>query len=156
MKPQVTQDRSEPSQYAWQHDCRSSVPGGPLRWRALRHRCVGLLALGVLAATGYAVYRLSAGAEQSAAAKSGIGLNPFTGTSVEVHEGAVLVVPGLHELRRFSRRDQVYRPVDGVERQRPRLPSRQWKAFHWASTSRRATRSTRSRSRRWPGICPRT
>ncbi len=49
----------------------------------------------------------------------GIRLNQFTGTSVEVDEGAVLVVPGLHELRRFSLRDQVYRPVDGVEASGP-------------------------------------
>jgi hypothetical protein len=86
--------------------------------RALRHRGVGLLALGVLAAAGYAVY-VHPPVQSVGRGEVGIRLNQFTGTSVEVHEGAVLVIPGLHELRRFSLRDQVYRPVDGVEASGP-------------------------------------
>ena len=47
-----------------------------------------------------------------------------TGTSEEFQEGAVLVIPGLHELRRYSLRDQTYRPAgaasaEGSARTRP-------------------------------------
>lgn len=42
----------------------------------------------------------------------GVRLNRLTGGSSQFGEGSVLVVPGLHELRRFSLRDQLYRPVD--------------------------------------------
>jgi len=38
-------------------------------------------------------------------------INQVTGGSVEVQDGAVLVIPGLHQLRRFSLRDQIYRPA---------------------------------------------
>jgi regulator of protease activity HflC (stomatin/prohibitin superfamily) len=43
----------------------------------------------------------------------GLRINRFSGAVSEVSDGAVLVLPGLHELRRFSLRDQVYRPVAG-------------------------------------------
>ena len=36
--------------------------------------------------------------------------NGLTGGSAEFREGSLLVLPGLHELRRFTLRDQVYRP----------------------------------------------
>jgi regulator of protease activity HflC (stomatin/prohibitin superfamily) len=49
----------------------------------------------------------------------GIRVNQLTGQSVEVHEGAVVVIPHLHELRRFSLRDQVYRPIGGLEANGP-------------------------------------
>ena len=44
----------------------------------------------------------------------GVRLNRLTGFSTEVLDGAILVIPGLHELRRFSLRDQVYRPTENV------------------------------------------
>jgi regulator of protease activity HflC (stomatin/prohibitin superfamily) len=87
---------------------------------ALRHRRVGLLALGVLAAAGYALYAHPP-VQIVGRGEVGIRLNQFTGRSVEVHEGAALVIPGLHELRRFSLRDQVYRPVSGVDASGPAL-----------------------------------
>ena len=37
-------------------------------------------------------------------------INQFTGTAEEFHEATVVVLPGLHELRKFTLRDQVYRP----------------------------------------------
>ena len=43
----------------------------------------------------------------------GLRINRFSGEVTEADDGAVLVVPGLHELRRFSLRDQVYRPAAG-------------------------------------------
>ncbi|TAF99254.1 MAG: prohibitin family protein [Burkholderiales bacterium] len=39
----------------------------------------------------------------------GIRINQITGTSTEWREGGVLVVPLIHDLRRFSLRDQIYR-----------------------------------------------
>jgi len=44
----------------------------------------------------------------------GMRLNQLTGSSTEVRDGAVLVIPGLHELRRFSLRDQIYHPTDNI------------------------------------------
>ena len=44
----------------------------------------------------------------------GVRLNQLTGSSTEVRDGAVLVIPGLHELRRFSLRDQVYHPRGNI------------------------------------------
>jgi len=85
---------------------------------ALRHRSIGLLAIGVLAAAGYALYAHPP-VQTVGRGEVGIRLNQFTGRSVEVHEGAAFVIPGLHELRRFSLRDQVYRPVKGVEASGP-------------------------------------
>jgi regulator of protease activity HflC (stomatin/prohibitin superfamily) len=43
----------------------------------------------------------------------GVRVNQLTGGAREVREGAVVVIPGLHELRRFSLRDQIYRPEGG-------------------------------------------
>lgn len=41
----------------------------------------------------------------------GIRVNRLTGHVSQVHEGLALVLPGLHELRRFPLRDQIYRPL---------------------------------------------
>lgn len=45
--------------------------------------------------------------------EAGLRINRFTGVVSEVDDGAVLVIPGLHELRRFPLRDQIYRPAAG-------------------------------------------
>ena len=44
----------------------------------------------------------------------GIRVNRLTGSAAEFRDGSVLVVPGLHELRRYSLRDQVYRPAQSA------------------------------------------
>jgi regulator of protease activity HflC (stomatin/prohibitin superfamily) len=49
----------------------------------------------------------------------GMRLNQLTGSSTEVRDGAVIIIPGLHELRRFSLRDQVYRPTANVSASGP-------------------------------------
>ena len=41
----------------------------------------------------------------------GLRLNRLTGTSAPVGEGVVLLLPGVHELRRYPLQDQVYRPL---------------------------------------------
>ena len=43
----------------------------------------------------------------------GLRVNRLTGVVSEVDDGAVMIIPGLHELRRFSLRDQIYRPAAG-------------------------------------------
>ncbi|MDP1611468.1 MAG: SPFH domain-containing protein [Sulfuritalea sp.] len=44
----------------------------------------------------------------------GLRVNRFTGVVSEIDDGAVLIVPGLHELRRFSLRDQVHTAGGGA------------------------------------------
>lgn len=68
-----------------------------------------LIALLVLGAVGYARYRHPPFASV-ARGELGIRANRLTGDTAEFREGAVLVVPGLHELRVFSLREHVYRP----------------------------------------------
>ena len=68
-----------------------------------------LIALAVAGLGGYALY--SHPPMQSVErGEVAVRINQLTGGSSELREGAVLVVPGLHELRRFTLRDQVYRP----------------------------------------------
>lgn len=43
----------------------------------------------------------------------GVRMNQLTGNTTQFREGSVLIIPGLHQLRRFSLRTQVYRPRDG-------------------------------------------
>ncbi len=69
-----------------------------------------LIALAILAAGGYALYAHPP-MQSIARGEMGMRLNQLTGSTTEVRDGAVLVIPGLHELRRFSLRDQVYRPA---------------------------------------------
>lgn len=44
----------------------------------------------------------------------GLRINRFTGAVSEMDDGAVLIIPGLHELRRFSLRDQIHRGGGGA------------------------------------------
>ena len=81
---------------------------------AIRRHALGLTTLGVLTAGGYALYT-NPPVQSIGRGEVGIRLNQVTGNSVEVHEGAALVIPHLHGLRRFSLRDQVYRPIGGLE-----------------------------------------
>ena len=68
-----------------------------------------LIALAVAGLGGYALY--SHPPMQSVErGEVAVRINQLTGGSSELREGAVLVIPGLHELRRFPLRDQVYRP----------------------------------------------
>lgn len=67
----------------------------------------------VLGLAGYGLYRhppvLSVGPGEV-----GIRSNLWSGTSAEFAEGPVLVLPGLHELRRYSLRDRLYRALEGA------------------------------------------
>ncbi len=54
--------------------------------------------------------------EQLAHGEVGIRSNALLGSVTEFQEGTVLMIPGLHQLRRFSLRDQVYRPAQDSAR----------------------------------------
>lgn len=71
---------------------------------------VSLIALGLLAAGGYALYTHPP-MQSLGRGEMGLRTNQLTGSSTEVRDGAVLIIPGLHALRRFPLRDQVYRPT---------------------------------------------
>ncbi|TXT40179.1 MAG: hypothetical protein FD135_1573 [Comamonadaceae bacterium] len=77
-----------------------------------------LIALGVLAGAGYALYTYPP-MQSIGRGEMGMRLNQLTGSSTEVRDGAVIIIPGLHELRRFSLRDQVYRPTANVSASGP-------------------------------------
>ncbi|MEN9864703.1 MAG: hypothetical protein RL748_293 [Pseudomonadota bacterium] len=63
------------------------------------------LVLGV----GYAVVA-SKPLQHIGSGEIGVRVNQFSGGVTEVRDGMVLVLPGLHQLRRYSTQDQVYRP----------------------------------------------
>jgi regulator of protease activity HflC (stomatin/prohibitin superfamily) len=69
----------------------------------------GIVVLAVVAGGGYALYAhppmQSVGRGEVA-----IRINQLTGGTTEIPEGAAMVIPGLHILRRFSLREQIYRP----------------------------------------------
>lgn len=69
----------------------------------------GLIALAIVGVGAYALYTHSP-MKSVGRGEVGIRVNQLTGEASEVREGAVLVLPGLHELRRFSLREQIYRP----------------------------------------------
>ena len=72
-----------------------------------------LLLLGALAAAGYGIWAhppFQAVGRGEILVRS----NLLTGTVSEFHEGSVLALPGLHAVRRFAMRDQVYRPEDSA------------------------------------------
>src|ERR1035437_4450466 len=88
--------------------------GNRLPRRPQLPRCHGrIIAVSLLAFGAYGLY--SHPAMQSVGrGEIGMRLNQLTGSSTEVRDGAILVIPGLHELRRFSLRDQVYRPTANI------------------------------------------
>jgi regulator of protease activity HflC (stomatin/prohibitin superfamily) len=95
------------------------------RWRGLqvavrrmmRARVIVALALAV---AGYALWRHPP-VEQVAHDEAGVRFNRWTGGSARVGEGLAVVVPGLHELRRYSLRDRTWRPT-GLRRANGEAP----------------------------------
>lgn len=70
-----------------------------------------LIAVGVLAAAGYALYR-NPPLKSVARGEIGLRTNVLTGEVHEWREGSLLVLPGVHEVRSYSLRDRIYRPVE--------------------------------------------
>ena len=78
-----------------------------LQWpQALKPR---YLILGALVAGG-AWFALNPPTESIAHGEMGVRLNRWTGTASPTGEGLVVVIPGMHELRRYPLQDRIYRP----------------------------------------------
>lgn len=71
-----------------------------------------LIAVAVIGLGGYALYQHPP-MQSVERGEVAVRINQLTGSSTELREGMALVVPGLHEFRRFNLRDQVYRPNEG-------------------------------------------
>ena len=71
-----------------------------------------IVAIGLVAAGGYALYQHPP-VQGIGRGEVGIQLNQLTGGVSEGREGALIVIPGLHSLRRFSLREQIYRAEGG-------------------------------------------
>lgn len=69
-----------------------------------------VLAVGVLVAAGALVWSQPP-LQTVARGEVGIRSNRFTGDTSQWAEGSVLVLPGIHSLRQYNLRDQLYRPV---------------------------------------------
>ncbi|MDC8014495.1 SPFH domain-containing protein [Tahibacter soli] len=78
-----------------------------LQWpQALKPR---YLILGALVAGG-AWFALNPPTESIAHGEMGVRLNRWTGSASPTGEGLVVVIPGMHELRRYPLQDRIYRP----------------------------------------------
>lgn len=77
-----------------------------------------IVAIAVLAAAGYALYRHPPFASV-ARGEIGVRANNLTGKVDELREGTLLVLPGLHTLRVFSLRERVYRPEGSMRADGP-------------------------------------
>jgi regulator of protease activity HflC (stomatin/prohibitin superfamily) len=67
---------------------------------------------GLAAAGAYALW-LHPPVQTVARGEMAVRTNRFTGQATELREGAAFVAPGIHELRRYALRDQVYQPGQG-------------------------------------------
>jgi len=89
--------------------------GGALRTlgvRAWRSR-IRLVIAGILAALAYALYihpPLAAVQRSEVLVRT----NLFDGTARAYSAGSVLVMPGIHQVRRYPTRDQLYRPSESA------------------------------------------
>jgi regulator of protease activity HflC (stomatin/prohibitin superfamily) len=72
-----------------------------------------LLAAGVVGAMGYGIYSHPPVA-QILHGEVGVRSNQVTGSQAILSEGAVLVLPGLHNLHKYPLRDQTYRPMESM------------------------------------------
>ncbi|HSV50654.1 MAG TPA: SPFH domain-containing protein [Burkholderiaceae bacterium] len=70
----------------------------------------GLILLTVLGAAGYGLYK-NPPLRSVGAGDVGVRTNQLTGSVSQWRDGSVLVLPGLHDLRLFSLRDQTWRSV---------------------------------------------
>ena len=106
--PSVAAGTSEPA-----------TPGTPvfaplLALATSRRTVATLVAVGALGATGYFFYQHPP-MKSVGRGEIGLRVNQLTGTVDQFHEGSVLVLPGLHQMRVYSLRDQAYRP-EGISR----------------------------------------
>jgi len=74
---------------------------------------VVIVALALFLVAGYAMYRHPP-IRTVARGELGLRLNRLTGALEEWRDGSVIALPLLHEVRIFSLRDQVYRPIEAA------------------------------------------
>ena len=77
-----------------------------------------IVAVALLAAAGYAMVKHPP-IKTVARGEIGIRLNRLSGAVDEWREGSAIAIPGLHDVRIFSLRDQVYRPAESVRADGP-------------------------------------
>ncbi len=77
---------------------------------SLGRNSVTLLILGAVATAGYVIWR-NPPVQTVTHGELGVRTNQFTGSVSEFGAGSVMVLPGVHEMRRFALRDQTYRPT---------------------------------------------
>ncbi|MFT3735159.1 MAG: SPFH domain-containing protein [Rhodocyclaceae bacterium] len=87
---------------------------GPVITSSLRGIVRPLLLVGVIGGVSYAIIKHP---PMSSVERGEVGLrmNQLTGSVTRVHDGSVLVIPGLHKLNTYSLRDQVYRAVRSAQ-----------------------------------------
>ncbi|HEV8314218.1 MAG TPA: prohibitin family protein [Burkholderiaceae bacterium] len=73
-----------------------------------------IVAAAGVAAVGYGLYKHPP-LQTVERGEIGVRSNAMTGGINQFREGSVLVVPGVHALRRYSLRDQVYRPLQSAK-----------------------------------------
>ena len=89
---------------------KSLVPSLPSIRPTLSRAAQGtLVLLGVIGATGYLLYRHPP-MQTVGRGETGVRLNLFNGELSEWKDGSVFVLPGLHQMRVYTMRDQTYRP----------------------------------------------
>lgn len=76
----------------------------------LRRSSTVLVMAGAVAAAGYALWQ-NPPVQTIARGEVGVRTNQLTGSAAEFGAGSVMVLPGFHELRHFTLRDQTYRPA---------------------------------------------
>lgn len=72
-----------------------------------------LIATALVGATGYALFKHPP-VKTVERGEIGVRSNQLTGGTSQFREGTVWVLPGVHELRRLTLRDQVYRPMQSA------------------------------------------
>lgn len=80
--------------------------------RIIGNKRLQFVGVGLIATAAYGLYRQPP-MQRLDNGEVGIRSNALLGSVREFGEGTVIVLPGLHHLRRFPLRDQVYRPAQG-------------------------------------------
>lgn len=78
----------------------------------LRRNATRLIVLAAIGGAAYAVYK-NPPVQNVERGEVGVRINQLTGAVSESRDGPVWVIPGLHQLRRYSLRDQTFRPAAG-------------------------------------------
>jgi regulator of protease activity HflC (stomatin/prohibitin superfamily) len=86
--------------------CKSALRSTSATLRPLKRSIIACGILGLLAYT----FATHVPFQPVGRGETGLRINQWTGDVSRFQEGSVLVIPGVHEMRTFSLRDQVYQP----------------------------------------------